>query len=366
MELNSTYERIDDLLKREAALRGYLDYDLKSERLDEVNRELEQPSVWDDPDFAAKLNQERLSLEGVVNGLDTLKQGLGDSRELIELAEMEDDEETVEAALKDVARFEKQIEDYEFRRMFSGELDINNAFLDIQAGSGGTEAQDWASMLLRMYLRWGEAKGFKTELIEESPGEVAGIKSATIQFTGEYAFGWLRTEIGVHRLVRKSPFDSGNRRHTSFAAVFVSPEIDDNVDIEINPADLRIDVYRASGAGGQHVNRTESAVRITHNPTGIVVQSQNSRSQHQNKDTCMKQLRAKLYELEMQKRSAESQALEDTKSDIGWGSQIRSYVLDSQRIKDLRTGYETSNTQAVLDGDLDPFIQESLKQGVEV
>lgn len=345
-------------------LGGIFDYALKAERLDEVNRELEQPSVWDDPEVAAKLNQERLALEKVVQGLHALKQGLHDSRELIELAEMEDDAETVAAAVKDIDGYARQIEDYEFRRMFSGELDESNAFLDIQAGSGGTEAQDWAAMLLRMYLRWGEAKGFKTELIEESPGEVAGIKSATIQFCGEYAFGWLRTEIGVHRLVRKSPFDSGNRRHTSFAAVFVSPEIDDNVEIEINPADLRIDVYRASGAGGQHVNRTESAVRITHNPSGIVVQSQNSRSQHQNKDTCMKQLRAKLYELEMQKRSAESQALEDSKSDIGWGSQIRSYVLDSQRIKDLRTSYETSNTQAVLDGDLDAFLQESLKQGV--
>lgn len=278
---------------------------------------------------------------------------------------MEDDEATVAVALADVQTFEARIENLEFRRMFAGELDQNNAFLDIQAGSGGTEAQDWASMLLRMYLRWGEAKGFKCELIEASPGEVAGIKSATIEFQGEYAYGWLRTEIGVHRLVRKSPFDSGNRRHTSFAAVFVSPEIDDNIEIDINPADLRVDVYRASGAGGQHVNRTESAVRITHLPTNIVVQSQNSRSQHQNRDTCMKQLRAKLYELELSKRSAESQALEDSKSDIGWGNQIRSYVLDSGRIKDTRTGYETSNTQAVLDGDLDPFIKESLKQGIE-
>ncbi len=344
---------------------GIFDYEGKAERLDEVNRELEQPNIWDNPDVAAKLNQERLALENVVNGLDGISVGLSGTRELIELAEMEDDEDTVNEALKDLNALEKQVEDLEFRRMFSGELDPNNAFLDIQAGSGGTEAQDWASMLLRMYLRWGEAKGFKTELIEESVGDVAGIKSATIQFEGEYAYGWLRTEIGVHRLVRKSPFDSGNRRHTSFAAVFVSPEIDDNVDIEINPADLRIDVYRASGAGGQHVNRTESAVRITHMPTNIVVQSQNSRSQHQNKDTCMKQLRAKLYELEMQKRTAESQALEESKSDIGWGSQIRSYVLDQQRIKDLRTGHETSNTQAVLDGDLDDFIKESLKQGIE-
>lgn len=346
-------------------LGGIFDYDGKSERLEEVNRELENPAIWNEPEVAAKLNQERATLDGVVNGLDEITQGLNDSRELIELAEIEDDEATVTAALADVQKLEAQIENLEFRRMFAGELDQNNAFLDIQAGSGGTEAQDWASMLLRMYLRWGEAKGFKCELIEESPGEVAGIKSATIEFQGEYAYGWLRTEIGVHRLVRKSPFDSGNRRHTSFAAVFVSPEIDDNIEIEINPADLRVDVYRASGAGGQHVNRTESAVRITHLPTNIVVQSQNSRSQHQNRDTCMKQLRAKLYELEISKRSAESQALEDSKSDIGWGNQIRSYVLDSGRIKDTRTGYETSNTQAVLDGDLDPFIKESLKQGIE-
>lgn len=346
-------------------LGGIFDYEGKSERLDEVNRELESPTVWDDPENAANLTRERASLMGVVNTLDELKSGLRDTRELIELAEMEDDEATVNALIADIDGHAAKIEDLEFRRMFAGELDANNAFLDIQAGSGGTEAQDWASMLLRMYLRWGEAKGFKTELIEESPGEVAGIKSATIQFEGEYAYGWLRTEIGVHRLVRKSPFDSGNRRHTSFAAVFVSPEIDDNIEIEIDPSDLRIDVYRASGAGGQHVNRTESAVRITHLPTNIVVQSQNSRSQHQNKDTCMKQLRAKLYELELQKRSASAQAMEDSKSDIGWGNQIRSYVLDQQRIKDLRTGHETSNTQGVLDGDLDPFIKESLKQGIE-
>ena len=300
-----------------------------------------------------------------MQGLDDIRQGLQDAFDLIELAEAEDDEATVNAALEDVGRIEQRIEDLEFRRMFAGELDANNAFLDIQAGSGGTEAQDWASMLLRMYLRWGEARGFKTELIEESPGDVAGIKSATIQFSGEYAYGWLRTEIGVHRLVRKSPFDSGNRRHTSFAAVFVSPEIDDNIEVDINPADLRTDVYRASGAGGQHVNRTESAVRITHIPSGIVVQSQQDRSQHVNRDICMKQLRAKLYDLELQKRRASAQAIEDNKSDIGWGNQIRSYVLDQSRIKDLRTGYETSNTQAVLDGALDPFLQASLKQGVE-
>ena len=287
-----------------------------------------------------------------------------DAEELLQMAVEENDEDTVNTVISDLKDFEKRVADLEFRRMFSGEMDANNAFLDIQSGSGGTEAQDWASMIERMYLRWGEAKGFKTELIEESPGDVAGIKSATIKFEGDYAFGWLRTETGVHRLVRKSPFDSGNRRHTSFASVFVSPEIDDNIDIDINPADIRIDVYRASGAGGQHVNKTESAVRMTHNPTGIVVQCQSDRSQHRNRDTAMQQLKAKLYELEMRKRSESSQALEDSKSDIGWGSQIRSYVLDQSRIKDLRTNVETGNTQAVLDGSLDQFIEASLKSGL--
>ncbi len=276
----------------------------------------------------------------------------------------EGDEDMLGEVAVDLDKADKRLGELEFRRMFSGAMDPNNAYLDIQAGSGGTEAQDWASMLLRMYLRWGERRGFKTELMEVSEGEVAGIKSATIQFQGAYAYGWLRTETGVHRLVRKSPFDSGNRRHTSFASVFVSPEVDENIDIEINPADLRVDVYRASGAGGQHVNRTESAVRITHLPSGIVVACQNQRSQHQNRDTAMNQLRAKLYEMEMQKRNAEKQALEDSKSDIGWGSQIRSYVLDQSRIKDLRTGVETGNTQAVLDGDLDDFIEASLKSGL--
>ena len=280
------------------------------------------------------------------------------------MAAAENDDDSVEAIESDIADLDKQLAQLEFRRMFSGEMDLNNAYLDIQSGSGGTEAQDWANMLLRMYLRWGERHGFKTELMEVSAGDVAGIKSATIYYQGDYAFGWLRTEIGVHRLVRKSPFDSGNRRHTSFAAVFVSPEIDDSIEIEINPADLRIDVYRASGAGGQHVNKTESAVRITHNPTGTVVQCQNDRSQHKNKAAAMKQLKAKLYELEIQSRNAESQALEETKSDIGWGSQIRSYVLDQSRIKDLRTGVDTGNTQAVLDGDLDQFIEASLKSGL--
>ena len=293
-----------------------------------------------------------------------LEAGLEDAKDFLDMAEEENDADTVSAVESDLEEFEREVAALEFRRMFSGEMDEKNAYLDIQAGSGGTEAQDWAEMLLRMYLRWGERHGFETQLMEVSPGEVAGIKSATVYFKGDYAFGWLRTEIGVHRLVRKSPFDSGNRRHTSFAAVFVSPEVDDDIEIDINPADLRIDVYRASGAGGQHVNKTESAVRITHLPTNTVVQCQNGRSQHQNKDHAMKQLKAKLYELEMQKRNAEQQALEDSKSDIGWGSQIRSYVLDQSRIKDLRTGVETGNTQAVLDGDLDQFIEASLKSGL--
>jgi peptide chain release factor 2 len=296
--------------------------------------------------------------------MDELDGGLGDAADLLDMAAEEEDADTVDAVAADLAGFEKIVGELEFRRMFSGEMDGSNAFLDIQAGSGGTEAQDWAEMLLRMYLRWAEQHGFKAELMEASPGEVAGIKSATVSVQGDHAFGWLRTETGVHRLVRKSPFDSGNRRHTSFASVFVSPEIDDSVDIEINPADLRIDVYRASGAGGQHVNRTESAVRITHNPTGIVTQCQNDRSQHKNKDQAMKQLKAKLYELEMQKRREKSQAVEDSKADIGWGSQIRSYVLDSGRIKDLRTNIEVGNTQAVLDGALDQFIEASLKSGL--
>jgi peptide chain release factor 2 len=300
----------------------------------------------------------------VVLTLNRLIQGVHDARELLEVAAEEDDQETLDIIESDLDALETEIAALEFRRMFSGEMDEASAFLDIQAGSGGTEAQDWAEMLLRMYLRWGERHGFRAELIEVSPGEVAGIKSATVKVDGPYAFGWLRTETGVHRLVRKSPFDSGNRRHTSFAAVFVSPEVDDDFEIEINPADLRIDVYRASGAGGQHVNRTESAVRITHAPSGIVVQCQNDRSQHKNRATAMKQLKAKLYELEVQKRNADQQAVEDSKSDIGWGSQIRSYVLDQSRIKDLRTGVETGNTQAVLDGDLDDFIEASLKSGL--
>lgn len=300
----------------------------------------------------------------MVHQLTQLSQSIIDSKDLFELARAENDNQMITDLFEEVGQIEKKVADLEFRRMFSGQHDSADAYVDIQAGSGGTEAQDWAEMLLRMYLRWGEQHGFTTELMECSSGEVAGIKSATIHFSGEYAYGWLRTETGVHRLVRKSPFDSGNRRHTSFAAVFVSPEINDDIEIEINPADLRIDTYRASGAGGQHVNRTDSAVRITHIPSNIVVQCQSDRSQHKNKDKAMKQLRAKLYELELQKKNALQHALEANKADIGWGSQIRSYVLDQSRIKDLRTGIENSNTQAVLDGDLDEFIEASLKMGV--
>ena len=345
-------------------LGGIFDYEVKKERLEEVLGELEDPAVWNEPERAQALGRERSSIEDVVLGLDQLTSGLADGADLLEMAVEEGDEETVDSIADDVESYTKQVETLEFRRMFSGEMDANNAFLDIQAGSGGTEAQDWAEMLLRMYLRWGEAHGFKTELMEASAGDVAGIKSATISFQGEYAFGWLRTETGVHRLVRKSPFDSGGRRHTSFSSVFVSPEVDDSIEIDINPADVRTDTYRASGAGGQHVNKTDSAIRLTHEPTGIVVQCQNDRSQHKNRDQAWKQLKAKLYELEIQKRNESAQALEDTKSDIGWGSQIRSYVLDQSRIKDLRTGVETGNTQSVLYGNLDMFIQASLKSGL--
>jgi peptide chain release factor 2 len=337
---------------------------VRRERLEEVQRSLEDPAVWNDPARAQALGRERAQLEALVNTVTHLGLGLRDAHDLLELAREEDDAEALGVVEEELAGVAARLSELEFRRMFSGEMDAANAFVDIQAGSGGTEAQDWAEMLLRMYLRWGERRGFQTELIEFSPGEVAGIKSATVRFQGEYAYGWLRTETGVHRLVRKSPFDAGNRRHTSFAAVFVSPEVNDDVAIEINPAELRVDVYRASGAGGQHVNRTESAVRITHLPSGIVVQCQNDRSQHKNRATAMKQLKAKLYELEMQRRRAEQQAVEESKADIGWGSQIRSYVLDQSRIKDLRTAVETGNTQAVLDGDLDLFIEASLKSGL--
>lgn len=345
---------------------GIFDWEGKRERLEEVVRELESANIWSVPEQAQALGRERVQLENIVHNLEKLSQSVNDLNELFELARLEDDGDTLSDINHELSLVVNEVEELEFKRMFSGKMDNANAYLDIQSGSGGTEAQDWAEMLLRMYLRWGEHHGFTTELIECSAGDVAGIKSATIHLSGDYAYGWLKTETGVHRLVRKSPFDSGNRRHTSFAAVFISPEIDDNIEIDINPADLRIDTYRASGAGGQHVNRTDSAVRITHNPTGTVVQCQNDRSQHKNKDNAMKQLRAKLYELELQKKNAEQQAIEATKSDIGWGSQIRSYVLDQSRIKDLRTGVETSNTQAVLDGDIDQFIKASLKAGVSV
>ena len=343
---------------------GIFDFDAKVERLEEVNAELEQPEIWNTPEKAQALGKERSALEMVVNTIKALDQGIEDVEGLIELAVEAEDEDTFNEAQAEAAELEAKLAKLEFQRMFSGQHDASDCYVDLQAGSGGTEAQDWTEMLLRMYLRWAESKGFKAELIEVSDGDVAGLKSATIRVSGEYAFGWLRTETGIHRLVRKSPFDSNNRRHTSFAAAFVYPEIDDDIDIEINPADLRIDVYRASGAGGQHVNKTESAVRITHMPSGIVVQCQNGRSQHQNKDQAMKQLKAKLFEMEMMKKNAEKQAMEDNKSDIGWGSQIRSYVLDDSRIKDLRTGVENRNTQAVLDGDLDKFIEASLKAGL--
>lgn len=345
-------------------LGGIFDYDNRKERLAEVELELADNKIWDDPEYAQKLGKERSALENVVHTIDQIDAGLGDIEDLVELAVEEQDESLLEEAVSDLDQMETRLQGLEFRRMFAGEMDPNAAYLDIQAGSGGTEAQDWAEMLMRMYLRWGESHGFKTEIMEVSDGDVAGIKGATIHFEGEYAFGWLRTETGVHRLVRKSPFDSGNRRHTSFASVFVSPELDDDIDIELDMSVVRVDTYRASGAGGQHVNKTDSAIRLTHEPSGIVVQCQNQRSQHKNKDQAIKQLKAKLYELEEQKRRAEMQEIEENKSDISWGSQIRSYVLDSARIKDLRTNVETSSTQAVLDGDLDPFIEASLKMGL--
>ncbi|WP_309760098.1 peptide chain release factor 2 [Pseudomonas oryzihabitans] len=364
MEINPIVTSIKDLSSRTQTIRGYLDYDLKKDRLVEVERELEDPNVWNKPEYAQNLGRERAQLAQVVGTLNELSGGLADASDLLEMAAEEEDQSAVDDVATEVERLRGILEKLEFRRMFSGEMDPNNCYLDIQAGSGGTEAQDWANMLLRMYLRWADQHGFSAEIVELSEGEVAGIKGATVHIKGEYAFGWLRTEIGVHRLVRKSPFDSGNRRHTSFTAVFVSPEIDDNIEIEINPSDLRVDTYRSSGAGGQHVNTTDSAVRITHVPTNTVVACQNERSQHANRDTAMKMLRAKLYELEMQKRNAASQALEDSKSDIGWGHQIRSYVLDASRIKDLRTGVERSDCDKVLDGDLDEYLEASLKQGI--
>ncbi len=344
---------------------GIFDFEAKSERLEEVRVMLESPKIWEDAELAQALGKERVSLEKVVKLITEATSSLDEALELLLIAKDEDDTGAFHDLEVEGARLESIVEDLEFRRMFAGELDANDAYLDIQAGSGGTEAQDWAEMILRMFLRWCERKGFKATLQEASSGEVAGIKSATIKVEGEYAYGWLRTETGVHRLVRKSPFDSGNRRHTSFAAVFVSPIVDDSIDIVINPADLRVDTYRASGAGGQHVNRTDSAIRITHIPSGIVVQCQSDRSQHKNRAEAMSQLKAKLYEMEMRKRQAEQLTLEQNKSDIGWGSQIRSYVLDDSRVKDLRTGVETSNTQGVLDGNLlDMFMTASLKSGL--
>jgi peptide chain release factor 2 len=342
---------------------GIFDYEEKFDRLTEVLRELERPDIWNTPDIAQAFGQEKSQLESVVQMIDEITESLDDAQMLLALAIEEQDEEAFTQIQLDIDATQDKIEQLEFRRMFSGEMDVNDAYLEVQSGSGGTEAQDWAEMLLRMYLRWGERQGFKTVLMEVSPGEVAGIKSATIKLSGAYAFGWLRTETGVHRLVRKSPFDSGSRRHTSFAAVFVSPEIDDKIEIEVNPADVRTDTYRASGAGGQHVNRTDSAVRLTHLPTNIVVQCQSDRSQHKNRAQAMKQLKARLYELEMSERNKAKQSEEDAKSDIGWGSQIRSYVLDASRIKDLRTNFEVSNTQDVLDGgkSLDKFIEATLK-----
>jgi len=343
---------------------GIFDYETKSQRLAEVDGLLEDPNVWNDQENAQKLGKEKRMLEGVVNTLSGLEQGINDSKELFEMAREEGDDDSLLSIAKDSEALEKTIEEMEFRRMFSQPMDENNCFIEFQSGSGGTEAQDWANMLLRMYLRYCERKGFKVEVLELSDGDVAGIKGASLKVTGDYAFGTLRTENGVHRLVRKSPFDSNAKRHTSFASVQIFPEVDDSIEIDINPADIRLDTYRASGAGGQHINKTDSAVRLTHLPTGVVVQCQNDRSQHRNKEEAMNMLKGALYNLELNKRNEEKQALEDAKTDIGWGHQIRSYVLDQGRIKDLRTNVEIGNTQGVLDGDLDPFIQVSLKQGV--
>ncbi|WP_201340313.1 peptide chain release factor 2 [Isorropodon fossajaponicum symbiont] len=364
MELSPTYQKIQDLKQRTIALSTHISLEEKQARLEEVLLEMENPNIWANPDQAQALGQEKSKLTSICQTFEQVNAVLEDAQELLNMAQTENDEDTASGVIDDLNTTQSAIEKLEFERMFSGDLDANSAYLDIQSGSGGTEAQDWAEMVLRMYLRWGEKHNFKVKLMEASAGEVAGIKSATIHFDGEYAFGWLRTEIGIHRLVRKSPFNANGKRHTSFCSVFISPEVDDDIDIDINPSDLRIDTYRASGAGGQHVNKTESAVRITHLPTNTVVQCQNGRSQHANKDQAMKQLKSRLYELEMQKRNAEKQSLEDTKSDIGWGHQIRSYVLDQSRIKDLRTGVEGTNTGDVLDGNLDQFIEASLKAGL--
>ncbi|MHB8250504.1 peptide chain release factor 2 [Acidithiobacillus sp.] len=363
-EVNEMRALHDDLQVRVAGLRGYLDLEEKRGRLEEVQRELEDPTIWNNAEKAQELGRERSALEAVITPMDKLTASLADGGEMLELALSEQDEELLAAVDADLDTALSMVEKLEFQRMFSGAQDAANCFVDIQAGAGGTEAQDWAEMILRMYLHWAESHGFAAELVEVSEGEVAGIKSASIHVRGDHAFGWLRTETGVHRLVRKSPFDSGNRRHTSFASVFIYPEIDDSFEVDINPADLKVDTYRASGAGGQHVNKTDSAIRITHVPSGIVVACQTDRSQHKNRAEAMRMLRSKLYEMEMQKRAVEKQALEDSKSDIGWGHQIRSYVLDQSRIKDLRTGVEVGDTQKVLDGALDMFIEAALKAGL--
>ncbi|HET7728427.1 MAG TPA: peptide chain release factor 2 [Usitatibacter sp.] len=363
-QINLIQNSLQDLAARSAEIRRYLDYDSKKSRLIEVSRALEDPGVWNDSKKAQELGKERSTLEALVSNIEKIDAGLKDSSELFTMARGESDDGMLHAVAEEVASIEKLVGDLEFRRMFSDPMDPNNCFVDLNAGQGGTEAQDWVSMLLRMYLKYCDRKGFRTELLEESPGEVAGLKSASIKVMGPYAYGHLRTENGIHRLVRKSPFDSNARRHTSFASVFVYPEVDETIEVEINPADLRIDTYRASGAGGQHVNKTDSAVRITHLPTNIVVSSQNDRSQHRNRAEAMAMLKSKLYELELRKQTEEKQKMEDAKTDIGWGHQIRSYVLDQSRIKDLRTNHEVGNTQAVLDGDLDDFISASLKQGV--
>ena len=364
MELSAHYQKISELTERLSVLSDHLELEEKQDRLEEVQLELENPDVWSNPEKAQSLGKERVQLDNLCETFSKSNSILSDAKELLEMAESENDVDTVNGLLADLDKTENLISKYEFERMFSGEMDQNSAYLDIQSGSGGTEAQDWAEMILRMYLRWGDKHNFNVKLMEVSAGDVAGIKSATIHFDGEYAFGWLRSEIGIHRLVRKSPYNANGKRHTSFSSVFVSPEIDDDIEIIIDPSELRIDTYRASGAGGQHVNKTESAVRITHLPTSTVVQCQDGRSQHANKDQAMKQLKSKLYELEIQKRNSEKQDVEDLKSDIGWGHQIRSYVLDQSRIKDLRTGIESSNTQDVLDGNLDQFIVASLKAGL--
>ncbi|WP_105533177.1 peptide chain release factor 2 [Solimicrobium silvestre] len=362
--VNSIAGLLSDLTNREVELRRYLDYDVKSEKLEQVNAEMEDPAIWNDPKKAQDLGREKKSLEAIVHTLTKIDADLRDAVDLFTMAREEQDEDTMEAIEGDADVLRLLVEGMEFRRMFNNPMDPNNCFIDIQSGAGGTEAQDWASMILRQYLRYCERKGFKVEILEQSDGEVAGIKTATLKVEGDYAYGFLRTETGVHRLVRKSPFDSANGRHTSFCSLFVYPEVDDSIDIDVNPADVRVDTYRASGAGGQHINKTDSAVRLTHGPSGIVVQCQNDRSQHRNRAEAWDMLKAKLYELELRNRMSEQQKLEDSKTDVGWGHQIRSYVLDQSRIKDLRTSFETGNTKAVLDGDLDGFIAASLKQGV--